>query len=360
VSEQSTLSSTWQLVNRPANVAVIGYGRWGRQCHSYLVSLVPELKLYGVASGSEEKRQQIRNDWNCKAFASFEEVIADPEVDVVVLATPNNTHCDLTVRALDAGKHVVTDKVMCLSLAECDQMIEAAQRNNRLLTVFQNRRRDGDFLTLQHAIADGTLGDVRWIEMAWQGFGPWGGWRGSLEAGGGKYYDLGAHLIDQMCLLFPQRVESVYCRMHHDFPTTDIESEALAIITFEGGYTGVVDLSSRAAIAKPRFYAHGDKATLIKFGLDPQENAMIAGDIDAAHNDPETFAKVKGKDFEHTLPTQPGRWRDYYENLAQVLNQGTSPIVTLASARRTMAVIDAGLQSAHSGEVVRPDIPAAV
>jgi scyllo-inositol 2-dehydrogenase (NADP+) len=262
------------------------------------------------------------------------------------------------VRALDAGKHVVTDKVMALSLEECDQMVNAAQRNRRLLTVFQNRRRDGDFLTFQQAMNDGTLGDVRWIEMAWQGFGPWGGWRGQMAAGGGKFYDLGAHLIDQMALLFPQRVESVYCRMHFDYPESDVESEALAVITFEGGRTGIVDLSGRAAISKPRFYAHGDKATFIKYGLDPQENAMIKGDIDAAQNEPETFAKVKGKDEEKTLPTLPGRWRDYYENLAQVLTQGNTPIVTLASARRTIAIMEASRQSAHSGEVVRPDIAA--
>jgi scyllo-inositol 2-dehydrogenase (NADP+) len=340
-------------------MAVIGYGRWGRQCHSYLIKLAPGLNLYGVASSSEEKQQQIRADHGCKIYSSFDEAIADHDVDVVVLATPNNTHADLSVRALQAGKHVVSDKVMCLSLGECERMIAAAQENQRLLTVFQNRRCDGDFLTLQKAIADGELGDVRWIEMAWQGFGLWGGWRGQMASGGGRFYDLGAHLIDQLCLLFPQRVESVYCRMHHDFANTDVESEAMAVVNFDGGRTGIVDLSSRAAISKPRFYVHGDKGTFIKYGLDPQEDAMKAGDIDSAVQDPDNFARVKGKEFEKVIPTLPGRWRDYYENLAKVLTEGAGPIVTLASARRAIAVLDAALQSARSGEVVRPDIPAA-
>lgn len=357
-AHQSTLNAAFDLVPHPPRMAVIGYGRWGRQCHSYLISLVPGLQLQGVASGDAAKREQIQTDWNCRAYKSFEEAIADPEVDVVVLATPNNTHCDLSIRALEAGKHIVTDKVMCLSLEECERMGAAAQSNRRLLTVFQNRRRDGDFLTLQRAISDGTLGEVKWIEMAWQGMGMWGGWRGQLSAGGGRLYDLGAHLIDQLCLLFPQRVDSVYCRLHRDFTDTDVESEALIIIGFEGGRTGVADLSSRAAISKPRFYAHGDKATFLKNGLDPQENAMIAGDIDAARDDPESYARVKGKDVDKTLPTLPGRWRDYYENLAAVLTTGATPIVTLTSARRTMATLDAALQSAQSGQVVKSNIAA--
>ncbi|MDF2439093.1 MAG: scyllo-inositol 2-dehydrogenase [Abditibacteriota bacterium] len=357
--DQSTLDISFEPLSHTPRVAVIGYGRWGRQCHSYLISLVPGLQLFGVASSDAAKRQQICNDWNCKAYESLDDAIADPEVDVIVLATPNNTHCDFSVRALEAGKHVVTDKVMCLSLEECERMAAAAQSNHRLLSVFQNRRRDGDFLTLQNAISDGTLGEVKWIEMAWQGMGMWGGWRGQLSAGGGRLYDLGAHLIDQLCLLFPQRVESVYCRLHRDFEDTDVESEALVVIGFEGGRTGIADLSSRAAISKPRFYAHGDKATFIKHGLDPQENAMIAGDIDSAREDPDTFARIKGPHIDQALPTLPGRWRDYYENLAEALTNGTTPLVTLSSARRTMTVLDAALQSARSGEVIRPNAPGA-
>jgi scyllo-inositol 2-dehydrogenase (NADP+) len=350
------LDAPFDLVPHAPRTAVIGYGRWGRQCHSYLISLAPGLQLHGVASSDAAKREQIRGDWNCIAYENFEEAIADPEVDVIVLATPNNTHCDYSIRALEAGKHVVTDKVMCLSLEECERMIAAAQSNRRLLTVFQNRRRDGDFQTLQGAIADGELGEVKWIEMAWQGMGMWGGWRGQLSAGGGRLYDLGAHLIDQLCLLFPQRVESVYCRLHRDFADTDVESEALVIIGFEGGRTGIADLSSRAAISKPRFYAHGDKATFIKFGLDPQEDAMKIGNIDSAREHPDNFAQIKGKDIDKTIPTLPGRWRDYYENLSQVLTHGATPIVTLSSAHRAIAVLDAALESARTGEVVRPDI----
>ncbi len=334
-------------------VAVIGYGRWGRQCHAPLINLAPGLQLHGVASGDAQKRAAIESDLGVRAYQSFEAVIADTDVDVVVLATPNHTHADLAVCALEAGKHVVSDKVMCLSLAEYERMTEAAQHSDRLLTVFQNRRRDGDFMTLQRCIADGELGEVKWIEMAWQGLGLWGGWRGQAQSGGGRFYDLGAHLVDQMLLLFPQRVESVYCRMHFDEAARDIESEALLLIHFEGGCTGIIDTSSRAAISKPRFYAHGSEATFEKYGLDPQEDALKIGDIESAIEDPQNFARVAGKSGEKTVPTLRGRWRDFYENLADVLTQGAQPMVGLPELRRQIAVLEAGVASARSGEVVR-------
>ena len=340
-------------ISRP-QVAVIGYGFWGRAAHAPLVQLAPALELRGVASSDAAKRAQIIADLDCRAYASFDEVLADSSVDVVVLATPTHTHAPLAIAALGAGKNVVTDKAMCLSLAECDAMIEAARANDKLLTVFQNRRRDGDFLTVQKLMRDGELGAVNWIEMAWQGLGPWGSWRGDSAQGGGRFYDLGAHLIDQLLALFPDQIESVYCRMQRDFPNVSAESEALVIVTFAGGRTGICDMSSLCAISKPRFLVHGSRATFAKFGLDPQEDALKAGDIDAAREPAENYGRLKGAHEERRVPTLPGRWRDFYENLGAVLTRNAEPLVSLAQARRTMSVLDMALQSAQTGEVVRP------
>ncbi|MDX1933097.1 MAG: Gfo/Idh/MocA family oxidoreductase [Capsulimonadales bacterium] len=340
-------------ISAPVRTAILGYGFAGRSFHAYLVGLVPGLRLMGIASRNPETRQRIEAEQGCRAYADQAEVFADPDIDLVILATPNSTHADQAVAALDAGKHVVTDKIMCLSLAECDRMLSSATANNRLLTVFQNRRFDGDFLTAKQVMKDGELGEVRWIEMAWQGLGAWGGWRGKAEMGGGRYFDLGAHLVDQLLQFFPEPVETVYCRMHHDFPSTDVESEALLIVTFAGGRTGICDLSGMTAHSKPRFLLKGDRATFAKYGLDPQERAMIGGDIDAAVNDPANDALVKDNRQEKRIPTIPGRWRNYYENIADVLTTGASPVVTQEEMRRVMTVIDAGLRSAKTGDVVR-------
>lgn len=341
-----------QPLGREPRAAVIGYGFAGRSFHSYLVGITPGLSLGGIASRDPATRERIVTERGCRAYESFESVLADPDVDLVILATPNATHADLAVRAMDAGKHVVTDKVMCLNLDECDRMIAAAERQNVLLSVFQNRRWDGDFLTVQKLIAERDLGDVRWIEMAWQGFGAWGGWRGQAAMGGGRLYDLGAHLIDQLALLFPEPIESVYCRTHHDYPNTDVESEALVVVTFAGGRTGVCDLSGMTAVSRPRFLVHGAKATLVKYGLDPQEAAMKAGDIDAAVEDPKNYARIHDGKGERVVPTLPGRWRTYYENIAAVLRDGAESLVKLSEVHRAISIIDAAKRSARSGSVV--------
>ena len=333
---------------------VVGYGRAGRSFHCYLVGLTPGLDLYGVVSGSPEKRTRVVQDHECRAFSNLGEACADPDVDLVVLATPNSSHCDLAVQAMDAGKHVVTDKVMCLTLTECDRMVAASARNGVMLSVFQNRRFDGDFRTVRKLVCDGELGSVKWVEMAWQGFGAWGGWRAKAAMGGGKLYDLGAHLVDQLCLLFPDPVDHVYCRMHHDYDHSEVESEALVVVTFAGGQTGVCDFSSMAAISKPRFYVRGTKGTFSKYGLDPQEAAMSNGDIDGAVESPDTYGVFSDGKSERTIPTLPGRWRDYYENVADVLLKGGETAVKLPELRRQIAVLDAARRSAGSGEVVRP------
>lgn len=338
---------------------VIGYGFAGRSFHSYLISLTPTLTLHGVASRTPETRQRIVAERGCKAYESFDEVLADPQVDLVVLATPSHAHAAEAIRALDAGKHVVTDKPMATSLADADAMIEAATRSGRVLSVFQNRRWDGDYLTVRGLIDDGSLGRVRRVEMAWSGFGMPGGWRGKRESGGGRVFDLGAHMIDQLLLLIPQKVASVYARFQYDSPGHDIESDAVIIVGFEDGATGLIEASSISTIPKPRFYVAGSGGTFVKYGLDPQEAWMKAGAIDAAAEDPANFGRLNttGKPADtRIIATAKGRWRSYYENIADAIAGRAELAVTPQSVRRQIAVIDAAFESARTGEVVRTAI----
>ncbi|MGC4046293.1 MAG: Gfo/Idh/MocA family oxidoreductase [Armatimonas sp.] len=339
-------------MSQTVSTAVIGYGFAGRCFHSYLIGLTPGLHLTGIASRDPETRAKIQRDRNCHAYASFEEVLEDPNVELVVLATPNAVHSAQAIQALDAGKNVVTDKIMCLSLKECDAMLEAAERNGKFLSVFQNRRWDGDYLTVRSLLDSGELGDLRFAELAWQGFGAWGGWRGQAEMGGGRFFDLGAHLVDQLLLLFSKPVERVYAVIRRDYEGSDIDSEALIVVSFEGGGTGVCDLSGTSAISKPRWRVQGTKGTFIKYGLDPQEKAMIAGEIDSAVEPEETYGRLHDGQTERVIPTLSGRWRNYYESVADTLLNGTPPSVPLAHSRAAMAVIDAALDSARTGQAI--------
>jgi len=333
-------------------IGLAGYGRWGKFCHAALIRKAPGLELAAVVSSNPEKRQAITEDLGVPALPDFESLLADSTIDAVAVITPNATHAPLAIRALEAGKHVVTDKVMCLSTAEFERMEAASKASGKLLTVFHNRRLDGDFLTLSGLIGRGELGDLRWVELAWQGFGAWGGWRGEPEQGGGRLYDLGSHLLDQLLLLFPSPVQSVYCRMRHDFSDAKVESEAFVLLTFANGQTGICDVSGMAAISKPRFYARGTAGTFQKYGLDPQEDALMKGDIDTAVENPETYGRLASPAGERIVPTEPGRWRDYYENFAQAVHGEAPPLVTLPEMRRLLTVFDAARKSAVTGEVM--------
>ncbi len=344
------------MLDYAPRTVVIGYGNAGRAFHSYLIGLDSGLVLHGIASRSPEVRQRAADERHCRVYDSLAQVLDDPEVDLVVLATPNHTHCDLAVQALAAGKHVVTDKVMALSLAECDRMIAASRHHQRLLSVFQNRRWDGDFLTVRGLLDSGRLGTIRRIEMAWTRFGMWGGWRGTRAAGGGKLYDLGAHLADQLCQLMPGRITSVHARLQYDAPQYDVESDALVTIGFEDGATGVIETSSICAIAKPRFYVAGSAGTFIKHGLDPQEDAMKRGTIDAAREDPATYGRFHDGTTESDVTTEAGRWRSYYENIAAALT-GKAPLaVTPESVRRSIALLEAAFESGRTGGIVHTSI----
>ncbi|HEX8834650.1 MAG TPA: Gfo/Idh/MocA family oxidoreductase [Abditibacteriaceae bacterium] len=349
----------------PIRTVVVGYGFAGRSFHAYLVGLEPRLALHGIVARSEVAQEKVRaradvQSGECRLYTDFDDVLNDDDVELVVIATPNDSHAPLAIAALEAGKNVVVDKPMCLSLDECDRMIAAARNNNRLLSVFHNRRWDGDFLTARQLQRDGALGEVRWIEMAWQKFGPCGGWRGKGEAGGGRFYDLGAHLLDQLLLFFPHRITGVYARLHHEFADMDTETEAIIMVHFEdeagNRYTGTCDMSSRCAIPKPRFLLHGSNATFCKFGIDPQEAAMIDGDIDAAQSDPTIDGRLSDGTTESVIPTQPGRWRSYYENIAATLQGEAELAVRPEQTRRVMAVFEAARQSADSDQVVSTSI----
>ena len=342
------------------NVVVIGYGFAGRCFHAYLVGLASGLNLYGIATSRPQARDQIQRDLGVKTFRHFDEVLADPAVDLVVLATPNDLHAPHAIQALAAGKHVVTDKPMCLSIAEADQMIAASQAHDRLLSVFQNRRWDGDFLAVKDALAQGLLGDPFLLELFWGQYGPPRGWRSIARHGGGKFFDLGAHLVDQALQFIDAPLTKVYASFHSGDPLgLDVEAHALAVLHFANGVEARVETSSLACKPKPRWYVLGTEGALVKEGVDPQEKAMIAGDIDAAAEAPEHYARLyrpaAGRMAETIIETTPGRWRSYYENIADALAGRAALAVTAHSVRQTMVAIEAARLSAAQQRPVSPE-----
>jgi len=192
----------------PLSAVIVGAGFAGKCFHAYLISKEPRLKVSGFVVRDETKRTAIAAELglpDLRFFSSIAEALSDESIKLVVIATPPESHHTLALEAMKAKRNVLVDKPLCLSLTQCDELIESSKSNGVNLFVFMNRRWDGDFLTARRLIDEGQLGQTRWIELAWQRPGiPPKDWKTKgHSSGGGRFFDLGAHLLDQLLLLLP-------------------------------------------------------------------------------------------------------------------------------------------------------------
>jgi scyllo-inositol 2-dehydrogenase (NADP+) len=337
-------------------VGIVGYGFAGRGFHAYLIGRVPALRLAAVASRSAERRARAEQDCGVATYATPEEMLERSGVDLVVIATPHNTHAELTCQALAAGKHVVVDKIMCLSTAEADRMIATAEQQGRMLSVFHNRRWDWDYLTVRRALAEGWLGAPYLFESTVMRYRGPRGWRAEVEASGGLLSDWGAHLIDHALQLVPAPVRSVSCDLQYRGWGSEIGSYVRLLLRFENDVLYSIEIGNLARAEKPRWLVLGERGALVKYGLDPQEPAMLRGEIEAAIEEPSHRARVRtelgGLATELVLESARGDWTDYYRNIAEALAGRAALVVRPEEARAVVAVYAAALESARTGASV--------
>jgi scyllo-inositol 2-dehydrogenase (NADP+) len=344
------------------NTAICGYGYAGRTFHAYLVDRARGLDLTAIATRDPGRQRAAAQDYPGRTiYATVDELLADDSIDLVVFATPHDTHHDLAIQAMDAGKHVVVDKIMCMNAHEAQEMIEISERNGVLLSVFHNRRWDGDYLTVRKVIEDGTLGTPYLFEAGILSYRAPHGWRGVKAQSGGILYDWPAHFVDQALQLVPSKVSSVFCPIiYRDRWQTDIGNYAKLLIRFANDVLYQIEIGNLAAQGMPRWHVAGDQGALVKYGLDPQEGALRQGSIDTAVEDPANRARVRtavnGELEELIVDTVPGSWTSYYQNIADVLNKGEELAVKPAEMLRLMRVYDAAMKSAETGQVVTLDI----
>ena len=333
-------------------VGILGYGFSGRTFHAYLVSRVPDLKLVAVASRAPERREKAKRDYGVATYETLDDMLARGEIELVIVATPHNTHAALACEIMDAGKHCIVDKAMCLNAAQADAMIVASRRNRVLLSVFQNRRWDWDYLTVKNAIDEGLIGAPFLYEVSYMRYRPQRTWRADREASGGILFDWGAHFVDQALQLVPGEIASVDCDIQYRGWGAEIGSYARLLIRFATGVLYSIELSNLSWYDKPRWLVLGERGALVKRGLDPQEPAIRAGTFEAAAEDPANRAiittEVNGEAAEMVIDTVRGDWTDYYQNVADVLAGRAELIVKPEQVRRAMAVLDAAMESART------------
>lgn len=350
------------MADRTIGVGLVGYGLAGRVFHGMLVKATPGLEVRAIVTGNPDRARQAQADFpRARVYARYEELLDDPAVELVVIGTPHDTHMELSVAASRRKKHVVVDKIMATRVEEADAMIRAAEENGVLLSVFQNRRWDSDFLTVKKAIAEGWIGEPYVIESSVVRFShppdpsrplPW---RMQAHHGGGPFRDWGAHLVDQALQLFGTEVESVYADFQYRWPGIDVETAATAWIRFKSGVRYRVEVGSISKIGRPRWYVRGSKGALVIEGLDPQEAALKEGRVTARTQDaamPPGSCRLVSETGPEAIEAVPGDYLAYYENIAAALLRGEPLAVTAESARDALAVIQAAVDSAASGQVV--------
>jgi scyllo-inositol 2-dehydrogenase (NADP+) len=363
------------MAEAPIGVGLAGYGLAGRVFHAPLVTHTPGLTLRAVQSRTAERRAQAGQAFpDVNLHDTFSSLIGDSRVDLVIVATPHDTHADLVQQAAGAGKHVVVDKIMCLSVAEGEQMIAAARRAGVIFTVFQNRRWDSDFLTVKRVLDDGLIGEPYVIESAVTSFGPSPGyrdptsdrprgWRTYAEFGGGPMRDWGAHLFDQAVLLAGPAPELVFADFQYR-REWDVETAGTAWLRYPaptGGREGlryVIETGAISAIPKPRWHIRGSEGAYIQYGRDPQEAALQRGEVGPRVMDPEHAPRLVRHAGERLqdLPVEqvPGNYLAYYDNVAAAV-RGRAPLaVQPENVLHSIRLIEAAARSAQNRQAVSP------
>ncbi|MCY1020964.1 oxidoreductase [Pyxidicoccus sp. MSG2] len=341
-------------------VALLGHGFAGRTFHAPLIRAVQGLELRVVAS-SQPENVQARLP-GVTVVASARDAATHPDVDLVVIATPNESHAPLAEAALRAGKHVVVDKPFTVTVAEARALCALAEERGRLLSVFHNRRWDSDFLALRALLADGALGRVTHVESRFDRFRPEvrPRWREQAQPGAGVWFDLGPHLVDQSLQLFglPDTVAAALGRHREGAQVDDWCQVTLA---YPRRHV-VLQASMLVAGGLPRFAVHGTKGSWLKHGLDTQEDGLRADVLPGAPGwgeDPSPGRLTDGATGSvRTTVAPPGDYRRYYSGLRDALEgRGPNP-VTPAQALAVMSVLEAAVLAAERGCEQRPDLTA--
>jgi predicted dehydrogenase len=337
-------------------VGLIGYGFAGKTFHAPLIRAVEGLTLAAIASGDAGK---VRKDFpGMQIFDNPAAMIAEPGIELIVIATPNDSHAPLARAALSAGKHVVIDKPFTLDMAEARDLLALAEHQSRLLSVFHNRRWDSDFLAAKFGVESGVLGRVTHFESHIDRFRPdvRDRWRERDVPGAGVWYDLSPHMIDQALQLFglPDSVQANFMLQR---PGAQAVDWAHAVLAY-ANHRVVLHASMIAAGGVPRFLVHGDKGSLVKNGIDQQEAQLLDGMLPGAPGwgvDTDRMQIWSGSNGCRAMPTPAGDHRRYYMVIRDAL-RGTAPnLVPPIQALAVMAVLEAAISAAASGN--RTDVP---
>lgn len=327
-------------------VALLGYGLAGRAFHAPLIAVTPALELSIIVTSNEERSAQAARDFPDARILGSSEQVWGSGVDLVVVATPNRSHAPLAHAAMESGMAVVVDKPFTRTAEEGRQLVDAAKRRGTLLTVYQNRRWDGDFLTIQKLMKEDAFGGVCRFESNLERWRPAlkGGWRELSDPAeaGGLLYDLGSHLIDQALVLFGP-VSDVYAEVDRCRQGAAIDDDTFLALKHANGVRSHLYASVIVAQPGPRLRVLGSKAAYMKFQPDPQEALLRSGVRPGpgwGEEPPEHWGLFGVGDEVRRIPTIPGAYQDFYAGVVRAMRGEAPPPVDPADAIAGLEVIE--------------------
>jgi predicted dehydrogenase len=339
-------------------VGLIGYGFAGKSFHGPLLRTVPGLKVTVVGS---TQRDAVLKDFPEAMVCSAQEVTIHPDVDLVVVATPNISHFPLAAAAMRAGKDVVVDKPFTVTLAEARELVRIARENNRVLSVFQNRRWYSEVLATKAIVQSGALGEIVHYECHMDRFRPnvRQRWREEPGVGAGLWFDLGPHLIDQALHLFgmPNSVNANFAIQREGGQTDDwahvqLNYDRLRVVM----QASLLVAWGNGASGGPRSALHGTRASWAKFGGDGQEAQLIAGILPDAPGfgvDDDPGILYDGATGEETkIPAPVGDQRPYYAGVRDAILERRPPPISGEHGVAVMAILEASFESGRLGQVL--------
>ena len=341
------------------NLVIIGYGGMGgwHAEHAQKSNAVNLLGIYDI----KQERRDLAESRGLHAYGSLGEVLQDERVDLVTVAIPNDLHKETVIRSLRAGKNVICEKPVALSLADLDEMLEAARQSGKLFTTHQNRRWDVDFLAMKQIARSGEIGPVLRLESRIHGSrGIPSDWRGTREHGGGMILDWGVHLIDQIYQIIDEDVQSIYCTETH-YTNDEVDDGCHLVITFADGREAMVEVGTLNFIALPRFYmiARNGTAMIRDWREKTQvvhckawhENDVLP--VKTAAGLTKTMAprdEVTTDTYEVDRPVSDVH--DFYRNFCRAIDGQEEQLITHAQMRKVMRTMELAMESAQKGQVL--------
>ncbi len=325
------------------NVGIVGFGKVGEH-HCNWINNSKLFNLHSVFDITDTRLKCASEKFNVKCFSNLQSFLSQEEMEVVIVATPPNTHLEITIACAKAKKNIIVEKPFAMNFSEAEKMVKSAEKEKVLITGHFNRRFDGDYLTVKEILKNGILGEVFHIESRWHQFSAewasWGTkefkpeWRILKTYGGGMVYDYASHLGDQVCKLVERKIFAIFATTHSKIWASEVDDQFHCIIKFENGISAIIEASNNTRIQLPRWFIVGRNGTLLKETMG-KDKFKITTDKEEIHIS--------------SLPANPN---ELYENIYNAIRNKANLLVSPSDLLLNMKLISSIFESAKIGKAV--------